>query len=326
MLPSAWVTAGVTAAAQSQPGRAAFYLFVLIANAVFFSWMALLLVSSRLPASFSRASTTGRQIHRSARPSAAITALLFFYLSARLRTIIRKDVRSFLRDPAQWAQLLILFGLLAIYTANIPNIQGNFTFPHWQILISFLNMTAVSLILATFTSRFVFPMISLEGQQMWLVGLLPLPTGRLVIAKFMFALKVSLLAAVSVTLLSCHTLRLEWEWTLIKLCIAVASCIGLSGLAVGLGARLPVFGQRNTARIASGFGGTVNLIFSMIFVAALASGFGWISLRAFRALRRGEQSINMATMGVVALALLLSVAVAALAMWIGARHLRRREY
>jgi hypothetical protein len=84
-----------------------------------------------------------------------------------------------------------------------------------------------------------------------------------------------------------------------------------------------VFGQRNTARIASGFGGTVNLIFSMIFVAAVAGIFGWISLRA---LRVSGRQIDLMIGGALALMLLLAIGVAALALWLGTRHLRRREY
>jgi len=325
LLPSAWVTAGVTAAVENQPGRAMFYLFIVFANAVFFSWLAVMLTSSTLALAYSRANGAGgRHLRSRTWASALLTRVMFFYVPARLRSVIRKDVRTFLRDPSQWAQMLILFGLLAIYTVNIPTIRLDFATPRWQLLISFLNMTAVSLILATFTSRFVFPMISLETDTMWLVGLLPVRTSRIVATKFIFALTVSLLAAVSVTLLSCRTLQVGWSWTLVKLSIAVACCIGLSGLAVGVGARLPVFGQRNTARIASGFGGTMNLILSVLFVTIVSTGFGWISLRAFQ-LGYSHQ-LDLRTVGIVVAILLFAVGVAAAALAVGARHLTKREF
>ncbi|HUW81311.1 MAG TPA: hypothetical protein VMZ31_00785 [Phycisphaerae bacterium] len=325
LLPSAWVTAGVTAAVENQPGRALFYLFIVFANAVFFSWLAVTLTASTLGLAYSRANGAGgRQLRGRTWASALLTQVMFFYVPARLRAIIRKDVRGFLRDPTQWAQMLILFGLLAIYTGNIPTIRLDFATPKWQLLISFLNMTAVSLILATFTSRFVFPMISLETDTMWLLGLLPVQMSRIVATKFIFALTVSLLAAVSVTLLSCRTLEVGWSWTLVKLSVAVACCIGLSGLAVGVGARLPVFGQRNTARIASGFGGTVNLILSVLFVTIVSTGFGWISLRAFQL--GYSRQLDLRTVGIVVAILLFAVGVAAVALAVGARHLTRREF
>ena len=39
-----------------------------------------------------------------------------------------------------------------------------------------------------------------------------------------------------------------------------------SGLAVGLGALYPNFGEDNPSKIVSGFGGTLNLVLSLIFV------------------------------------------------------------
>jgi hypothetical protein len=41
------------------------------------------------------------------------------------------------------------------------------------LLIGSLNLGVVGLILSTFTTRFVYPMISLEGRRFWILGLLP---------------------------------------------------------------------------------------------------------------------------------------------------------
>ncbi|MFN3484944.1 MAG: putative ABC transporter permease subunit, partial [Planctomycetota bacterium] len=43
-------------------------------------------------------------------------------------------------------------------------------------------------------------------------------------------------------------------------------CLGLSGLAVGLGALYPNFAEDNPSKIVSGFGGTLNLVLSLAFV------------------------------------------------------------
>ena len=39
-----------------------------------------------------------------------------------VRLLILKDLRTFRRDPAQWSQFLIFFGLLAFYFLNIPRL------------------------------------------------------------------------------------------------------------------------------------------------------------------------------------------------------------
>ena len=61
---------------------------------------------------------------------------------------------------------------------------------------------------STFTSRFVFPMMSLEGSQMWLVGLWPMSRERVLWAKFCYALAVTSVAAMTVTFLSIRALDL----------------------------------------------------------------------------------------------------------------------
>ena len=43
-------------------------------------------------------------------------------------------------------------------------------------------------------------------------------------------------------------------------------CLGLSGIAVGLGARLPNLREQSPSRIAAGFGGTLNLVLSTLYI------------------------------------------------------------
>jgi ABC-2 type transport system permease protein len=49
----------------------------------------------------------------------------------------------------------------------------------------------------------------------------------------------------------------------------VVICAGLSGLAVGLGAAFPSLKEDSPAKIVSGFGGTLNLVLSLAFMAAV---------------------------------------------------------
>src|SRR5690606_20734574 len=46
-------------------------------------------------------------------------------------------------------------------------------------------------------------------------------------------------------------------------------CLGLSAMAVGMGARLPNLREPSPSKIAAGFGGTLNLILTMFFIIAV---------------------------------------------------------
>ena len=48
-------------------------------------------------------------------------------------------------------------------------------------------------------------------------------------------------------------------------------CFGLSGISVGLGARLPNLKEGDPSKIAAGFGGTLNLLVSLVFIFAIVT-------------------------------------------------------
>ena len=43
-------------------------------------------------------------------------------------------------------------------------------------------------------------------------------------------------------------------------------CVGLSGIAVGLGAKMPDLREESPSKIAAGFGGTLSLVISAIYI------------------------------------------------------------
>ena len=102
---------------------------------------------------------------------------------SHLRLLLVKELRLFRRDPVQWSQSLIFFGLLALYFVNIRRFSYNATY---SAMIGFLNLGVVGLILSTFTTRFIFPMLSLEGRRFWILALLPVRRDTVVWTKFVF--------------------------------------------------------------------------------------------------------------------------------------------
>ena len=70
-------------------------------------------------------------------------------------------------------------------------------------------------------------------------------------AKFLYALTVTATAALAVTILAIRALDLPFALAVIQAYSTLATCAGLCGLAVGLGARLPSYRESNSGRIAS---------------------------------------------------------------------------
>jgi ABC-2 type transport system permease protein len=183
-----------------------------------------------------------------------------------LRLLVVKDLRIFRRDISQWSQFAIFFGLLGLYFFNLRSFNYNHAYGS---MIGFLNLAVVGLILSTFTTRFVFPMISLEGRRFWILGLLPVHRDQIVWSKFLFSFLGALLPCCCLVLLSDVMLGLPRRMIVVHETCCVVLCMGLSGIAVGIGARMPNLREVSPAKISSGFGGTLCLVVSSLFIMAV---------------------------------------------------------
>src|SRR5262249_4496089 len=111
----------------------------------------------------------------------------------------------------------------------------------------------------------VFPMMSLEGRNFWILGLLPLERDRLLRAKFAYAATFCVTISLVLVVLSEVMLRLPWQVAIIHLLAMLTLALGFAALSVGLGASLVTLEDMNPSKIAPGFGGTINLLSSLAF-------------------------------------------------------------
>ncbi len=195
------------------------------------------------------------------------------FLPADIGLLAAKDLRLFLREPAQVLQFTMFFSLLGFYLLMLPRVGRAFLFDDWwRPVVSLLNLTAVAMALATFTGRFVYPLLSLEGRRLWVLALAPWPHTRVVTAKFTFALLVGLPVSVGLVVLSGFMLSLSLGVVVYQACIIACMAVGFSAGALGLGARLADYDEDNPAKLVAGYGGTINLMASLVFTALLLGG------------------------------------------------------
>ncbi len=277
LLPSWWLTSGLLESARrpsitqvTHPVVEGMKFLVLLLTNAMLAHVVLLRVGGRvLRSSYSGMKTLPARGKRP-RPGWLETLILARapFMSRAMRLLLVKDLRVFRRDPLQWSQFLIFFGLLALYFVNIRRLTYDANYAAWVNMISFLNLAVVGLILSTFTTRFIFPMISLEGNRFWILGLLPVDRDTILWGKFVFAALGSMIPSTILILLSDIMLGIPWFILAVHQLICVLLCLGLSGIAVGLGARMPDLRERSPAKIAAGFGGTLNLVLSAAFIVA----------------------------------------------------------
>ena len=196
------------------------------------------------------------------------------FLPSRTRALVGKDIKTFWRDPAQWTQIIILFGLLFIYIANLRSASRfsgaiNIFLPKWQTLLSFFNLGATCFVLSIITTRFIYPMLSLEGKQFWVVGLAPMKRDHIVWEKYWLSAVSALVLAEFMMVFSNYILKVDSMMRLLSMGTIFVMTFGLTSLSVGLGAVSPDFREDNPGRIANGFGGSMNVILSLLYTGII---------------------------------------------------------
>jgi len=267
LLPSYWLSKGILELADGRPRSSGFFLGLIASNVVFLVCVAHAISASLMLRGWHVSQGLRSQRRYSGRGGVdRFVSMMLFFVDRNVRLIVAKDLKSFFRDPVQWSQFLIFFGLLAIYFLNLRTFAYEDRDIFWKNLIAQMNLLATSLTLATFASRFIFPQLSLEGKRFWVIGMAPMDREKILFGKLALSFTCTLL--ISETLIGLSSLMLKTPATLAILhSVALFGiCLGLSGLAVGLGAIYPNFQEDNPSKIVSGFGGTLNLVMSLVFV------------------------------------------------------------
>ena len=269
MTPNYWIThalLGVARGSEQGLRDGAIFFAALTTSALFFLVLGWFVAGSIYENTYSMAVSVGNARRIKRRWWIEVLAAPLQKRWPAVTVLVLKDIKTFVRDPVQWSQVLIFFGLLTVYIANLRNFAYPIDRPFYYNLISFLNLGATCLTLATMVSRFVFPLISLEGHRFWVLGLVPVERRRILAAKFTFSLGGALVLTETLVLLSNYILQSTLLMLVIQLITAGFLCVGLTGLAVGMGAIFPSLRETNPSKIVSGFGGTLTLILSISLV------------------------------------------------------------
>jgi ABC-2 type transport system permease protein len=324
LLPSWWVSEGMMALARKDWFRGWMLWGVLVSNTLV-ACMVVEWVGRRIFYDGWQRGIASRSRARYWTQSMAWFKSLIGFARSDVRGLLVKDVRLFLRDPMQWSQMLVFFGLLAIYFMNLRNLNYHLLGPAWKNLIIFLNLFSVCAVVCSISSRFVYPQMSLEGQSFWVIGLSPLSMGRVLRAKCLLACAV--LAAISVTLmvLSTHMLRMDALTRGISIALAVATTVAACCMSAGLGAIFLDLKQRNPSAIVSSFGGTLNLVLTMAYMLLALVPVGMLfHLKALK--RIDPEPFWRGFVVLAACELVLAVVVSIVPLWLGRRSLEAREY
>lgn len=323
--PGQWASAAILAATAGHHAEVAFQASTLLANTLIFlpllGWYSRRLYGREWLAA---RDPIGGRIRSPAPENGAAAVRTPVDHRTRLRAgtplaaLLLKDGLLFLRDPAQLSQSLLFVLLMVIYSLSlirIPPFHG-----HLQVVVYFANLGAVCMILSSFTSRFIFPLISLEGRAFWIVGLAPITRAHLVRQKLLLGLGISLFLGLATIIASNTSLRSPPDMFVGAVLTVLCASLCLTALATGLGAAYPMFDEDNPARISVGLGGTLNFFASALSVGVL------IAIEALPYVTVNEPFRRPWTYLAHAGAVAFTTGLTAFCFRLGARSLARRDF
>ncbi|OLC07856.1 MAG: hypothetical protein AUH34_00660 [Gemmatimonadetes bacterium 13_1_40CM_70_12] len=246
------------------------------------------------------------------------------------REFVLKDIRLFFRDTTQWSQLILLAALVVVYLFNInalPLHRGEPVGFFYVTLVSFLNLGLAGFVLASIAARFIFPAVSLEGRQMWLLRSSPLDLRALLWSKYWVGTLPLLVLALLLTGLTNVLLEVGPFMMVMGLVTICGLTFAIAALALGFGALYPQFETENAAQIPTSFGGLVYMMATIAVLAAVIVAL-WQAVYAYvRAVYVGEPVVVDGWMIFwFAVAALICAAATAIPLRIGLRKMESFEF
>lgn len=278
LLPSAWITRGMMALTMPDPEglthfkEAGFFFLLLFSNTLFVTIPAYSIARRLYPKIFLLI-----QDHKeSAGKARAAKLRLVEKIADRLpwppkpvMAFLEKDIKTFFRDPSEWSQMIIFFGVLLLYFTNLRNLEFHVLKSFWKNIVFILNTVGTYIVLSSFSMRFIFPMLSLEGSRFWIINLSPIRYSQLLLEKFLLGTALSICLTVPLIFLSGWMLEISLGRVLYTTAMGVFVCAALTGMSVGLGATFPNFQSTNPSEIISGFGGSILLLSHLAYLAMI---------------------------------------------------------
>lgn len=191
-------------------------------------------------------------------------------LSAEARAIVIKDVKTFFRDPAQWTQVFLVASIVAIAIVSVASLPLDvFRGPWmaaWVNSLAFLMLALVGLVMAALAARFQFSAVSSEGRGFWVVRTSPLTAEQFLWAKAWPGLPPMIIVGEILAVASTRLLGASNFLMWVAMGTALLMALGISGIAIGMGAIWPDFKADNAARVASGPAGLLFMAVSVSLV------------------------------------------------------------
>jgi hypothetical protein len=185
--------------------------------------------------------------------------------------VIKREFHLFFREPGQWIHLSVMLFLMGIFILGISGIKVLLIENYYNDYLKTIIYLVVSLfsifMVAALSLRFVFPLISLEGETVWKVRSSPLDHKPFLIKRLLVYFVVIFLLGQLITFFA--NFQFPHQLGIIGQLNSAFIIISIVSLNFGMGGYFSNYKERNPIRIASSQGASITFLFILIYLVLL---------------------------------------------------------
>lgn len=244
-------------------------------------------------------------------------------LSPQTSALVKKEFWQFFREPSQWIHLAIMAVLVIVFVGSVSGLDFALRDPFLSAISYLVLFVFNAFLLSSIALRFVYPLISTEGQNIWIIRAAPLSVGSLYRIKFLIAF-IPLIVLGQVLVLASHQGLAHYPFLLrISGLTSFLVSLVMVSLHLGAGALFSDFKEPNPIRVASSQGATLTFLASIVFMVFLVAALFFPIQHFFSSVLKGhlfDASLFYQSFLVVSV---ICIVISSLSSWLGLRSMRR---
>ncbi len=191
-------------------------------------------------------------------------------LKPNREALVKRELLLFVREPSQWTHFLVMAFLMTIFILSISNIDIillNAYNVYLKTLIYLIIYLFNVFLIASLSLRFIFPIVSLEGETIWKIRSAPVDYQKLMLTRLFIYF--SMIFVIGQVLNFVSNYQFSIPLTAISQLNTAFVTITLVSLNFGMGAAYANYKEKNPIRVASSQGASLTFLFTIIYLVFL---------------------------------------------------------
>jgi hypothetical protein len=187
--------------------------------------------------------------------------------------MIKREFILFTREPGQWIHLGVMVFLMIIFMTGISGIKIIVDDSYYNDSLRTIIFLVVSLfsvfMVAALSLRFIFPLISLEGETVWKIRSSPVNHNAFLVKKLLIYFTFIFIMGQLVSFFAGHQFPLLLSLT--GQLNSVFITISIVSLNFGMGGYFANYKEKNPIRITSSQGASITFLFTILYMTFLVA-------------------------------------------------------